>query len=93
MPIDDGAERAPADLAERHLVPREHDAVDLGAIERPRVVVGALDRPTTPAFGDERSSVVVAACSSRKSADISDSGRRSARSWARRACSPFDSAS
>ena len=42
--IDHGADRSLADAAERHLVAREHDAVELRPVERPSVVVGAPER-------------------------------------------------
>src|SRR5262245_4611501 len=48
MTIDDGAERALADAAEGHVIAREHDAVDLRAIEGPRIVVAALEQANLP---------------------------------------------
>src|SRR5688572_3048654 len=56
MTIDLLRQRTLADAAERHGIAREHDAVDLGTIERPGVVVRALeqtDLPTVLRRGEE----------------------------------------
>src|SRR5439155_7723623 len=53
----DGVDRAPADGAESARIPREHDAIDLGAEEAARLVVGAFERadaPGIPAPAEQR---------------------------------------
>src|SRR5437867_4351 len=41
--VEDRADRAPTDGAERHLVAREHDAIHLRPVESARLVVGAFE--------------------------------------------------